>query len=409
MNVEEAGLALLTPDTYTDDHLVLSVVDLLRTEAPVVRIEHPDHRPVTVLTRYADIREIELKSRELVQGKDPFLATLSQKRREKQSGRPQARMLIHMDGEEHRHYRGLTASWFTPRNLARLEDRLARLATRYVDEMAARGTSCDFAADVAANYPLHVILSILGLPEEDFPLMLEFGNRLLGMQDPEYVPDPDAVDAFAPFFEYFSAVTADRRQHPTDDLATLIANGRLPNDDALPLGETIGYYTIFAVAGHDTTASAIAGGLRALIEDPEQLERLRSDPSLIKAAADEIIRWVTPVKHFTRTAAVPYRLRDHALAVGEQVFLSYPGANFDPAVFDAPHDFDVARTPNDHLAFGYGAHFCLGAQLARMEIRAVLAELVPRLRSVELGGPPKMRRSISVGGLTRLPVRYLLD
>lgn len=408
MNVDEAGLALLTPDTYTDDARVLAACAVLREHAPIHRVEHPAYRPVTVLTRYDDIREIELKSKELSQGRDPFLATNAQRERERASGRPQARMLIHMDGEEHRHYRALPASWFTPRNLARLEERLADLARRAVDDMARRGGECDFAADVAAHYPLRVILSILGLPEADYPLMLRFSDQLLGNQDPDYVPDPDATDVFAPFFEYFSAVTADRRANPTEDLATLIANGTLPSGDSLPLGETIGYYTIFAVAGHDTTASAMAGGLRALIEHPDQLARLQADPALVKAAADEIIRWVTPVKHFTRTAVVPYQLRDHCIEVGEQVFMSYPGANFDPAVFEEPESFDVGRAPNDHLAFGYGAHFCLGAQLARMELRAVLAELVPRLRSIELGGTQKMRRSIAVGGLTQLPVRYSL-
>jgi cytochrome P450 len=168
----------------------------------------------------------------------------------------------------------------------------------------------------------------------------------------------------------------------------------------------ISYYVIIATAGHDTTSSAMAGGLQALAENPAQLQRLRDDPKLIATAADEIIRWVTPVRHFMRTATEPYSLRGHDFDTGDWVLLSYPSANRDEEVFDDPFRFDVGRSPNRHLAFGFGAHFCLGAQLARMEIRALLTELVPRLDHAELAGNPELTATLFVGGLKHLPLKY---
>jgi cytochrome P450 len=163
---------------------------------------------------------------------------------------------------------------------------------------------------------------------------------------------------------------------------------------------------IIATAGHDTTSSAMAGGVQALVENPDQLQRLRDDPALIATAADEIIRWVTPVRHFMRTATAPYTVRGHDFAEGDWVLLSYPSANRDEDVFADPMRFDVGRTPNKHLAFGFGAHYCLGAQLAKMEIRALLTELVPRLQSAELAGIPELTSTLFVGGLKHLPLQY---
>jgi cytochrome P450 len=217
------------------------------------------------------------------------------------------------------------------------------------------------------------------------------------------------------FVAYFNALTEDRRAHPAGDLASTIANGRLGGtDDGEPMGiiETISYYIIVATAGHDTTSSAMAGGIQALVEHPDQLQRLRDhmadEPALLDTAVDEIIRWVTPVKHFMRNATEPYELRGHRFEPGDMVLLSYPSANRDEKVFDDPFRFDVGRSPNPHLAFGFGAHYCLGAKLAKMEIKALLTELVPRLRSIELAGEPALSHATFVSGLKRLPIRYEL-
>jgi cytochrome P450 len=207
------------------------------------------------------------------------------------------------------------------------------------------------------------------------------------------------------FFAYFRDLATDRQANPTDDLASVIANAKV-DGQPYSIVEMISYYLIIATAGHDTTSSAMAGGMQALVENPDQLQRLRDNPALIATAADEIIRWVTPVRHFMRTATAPYELRNHQFDAGDWVLLSYPSANRDEDVFDDPFRFDVGRTPNKHLAFGFGAHFCLGAQLAKMEIRALLNELVPRLTDAELAGKPELTSTLFVGGLKHLPLKY---
>ena len=319
------------------------------------------------------------------------------------------RTLIHVDDPEHRELRGVTSEWFLPKNMARLDDRLASLAVQYVDKLASLGGRCDFATDIAMHYPLNVILHILGLPESDYPRMLKLTQELFGAADEDLRRDDDPeaiIKVIEDFFAYFTRITEERRANPTDDLASAVANGRI-NGEELNLMQTISYYVITATAGHDTTASAMAGGVLAFIQHPDQWERLKKDPSLVGTAADEIIRWVTPVKHFMRTANEDYTLASgHTIRKGESVLLSYPSANRDSAVFADPYTFDIGRSPNKHLSFGFGVHYCLGAMLARMEIKAMLAEMVKRVEKFELAGEPALMKTTFVGGLKRLPVSY---
>jgi cytochrome P450 len=259
------------------------------------------------------------------------------------------------------------------------------------------------------HYPLQVILTILGLPESDFDRMLTLTQELFGNEDPEMsrsTRPEDLMLVLQDFFQYFAALTEDRRAHAAEDLASVIANGQI---DGCPVGpiETVSHYMIVATAGHDTTSSAMAGGVQALVQNPDQLRRLRDDPALIDSAADEIIRWVTPVKHFMRTCVESYAVPSgHRFEPDDLLLLSYPSANRDEDAFADPFRFDVGRSPNPHLAFGFGAHYCLGARLAKMEIKALLSELIPRLRSVELAGEPALVQSTFVSGLKRLPLRY---
>jgi cytochrome P450 len=320
------------------------------------------------------------------------------------------RTLIHMDAPDHKVYRALTDKWFHPASLKKLDQRIAELARRTVDDMMSKGNRCDFARDVAVNYPLSVILSILGLPDDDYPRMLKLTQELFGAADDDLARGKtmeDLLEVIADFFRYFGELTAQRRLRPTDDLASVIANATI---DGRELGdmETISYYVIIATAGHDTTSSSIAGGLHALLAHPDQLQLLRDDPSLMASAVEEMIRWTTPVKHFMRTAVEDCEVGGQKIAAGESLLLSYPSGNRDESVFDHADRFDITRSPNKHLAFGFGVHFCLGAQLARMEARALFAELLPRLVSIESDGEPAWMRTLFVGGLKRFPVRYEL-
>ena len=215
------------------------------------------------------------------------------------------------------------------------------------------------------------------------------------------------MQTVADFVAYFDGITAERKATPTDDLASVIANGMI---DGQPIGhkEQLGYYIITATAGHDTTSNSMSGGLQALIENPDQLARLQKDPSLIPLAVDEMIRWTSPVKHFMRTATRDYEVRGVTIKEGQDVLLSYWSANHDEDVFANPFSFDVGRTPNKHLAFGFGVHYCLGAMLARMELKSMFSAVIPRIKSIELAGEPQISKSTFVSGLKHLPIRYEL-
>jgi cytochrome P450 len=291
-----------------------------------------------------------------------------------------------------------------------LTGRAAELARRPVDNMVALGPECDFVQQVAVNFPLYVIMSLLGVPESDFPLMLKLTQELFGSDDDEFkrgTEQAEQMSALLEMFEYFTALTASRREHPTEDLASAIANATI---DGEPLSDidTMSYYAIVAAAGHDTTSATISGGMLALIDNPDQHAKLRADLSLMPLATEEMIRWVTPVKAFMRTAAEDTTVRGVPIAAGESVLLSYVSGNRDEDVFDDPFRFDVTRDPNKHVAFGYGVHFCLGAALARMEVNSFFTELLPRLQSVELAGAAEYVATTFVGGLKHLPLRYTM-
>jgi cytochrome P450 len=412
LTVTEAGLALADPAVYADEARLHEALTLLRRKAPVHRVRAPGFEPFWAVTRHADITEIERQNSLFLNAPRPLLAPVEMdaiaKQREAEG--TALRTLIHMDDPRHRVVRAIGADWFRPRAMRALEVRVKELARHYVDRMAEAGGECDFAGEIAAHYPLYVILSLLGLPESDFPRLLKLTQELFGGADEERrrgATPEEQMAALLDFFAYFQALTAGRRAEPTGDLASAIANARV-DGEYLSDFDTASYYVIVATAGHDTTSSTISGGLHALIEHPGELARLRDDPALLPTAADEMIRWVTPVKEFMRTAAADTQVGGVPVKEGESLLLSYPSANRDEEVFDDPFRFDVGRDPNKHLAFGFGVHYCLGAALARMETRALFAELLPRLESVELAGQPEWVATTFVGGLKHLPIRYAL-
>ena len=408
LTLEEAGLAYLTGITFTDEAFFHAASAKLRAEDPVHWVEHEDVNPFYLLTKHADILEVELHQNEFLNAPRAILGNKEADAMREMQGHL-VKSLVQMDDPEHRLHRNLTSEWFLPKNLAKLDGRLAELAERSVNRMIELGGECDFASEIAMQYPLYVILAILGLPESDYPRMLRLTQELFGAEDDDFKRDDDALagilQTVADFVAYFDGITADLKAHPTDDLASVIANGMIEGE---PIGhkEQLGYYIIAATAGHDTTSNAMSGGLLALIQHPDQLARLQADPSLMATAIDEMIRWSTPVKHFMRTATVDYDLRGTTIKAGQDVLLSYWSANRDEDVFTDPFTFDVGRTPNKHLAFGFGVHYCLGAMLARMELKALYSALLPRLKSVELAGKPELIRSTFVSGLKRLPIRY---
>ncbi len=410
--------ALAAPATYGDETRIHEMLADLRKNDPVHWCAPDGFRPYWAVTKYADILEIEkLNDKFLNEPRSVLMDIETEASLASMWGGPDPktgrvsplRTLIDMDGADHRAYRGLTQAWFMPPNLKKLEARMAELAKRYVDRMMERGPECDFAREIAVYYPLHVIMSIMGVPESDEPRMLKLTQELFGGQDPD-MKRPEELNTeesntILDFFTYFQQITAERRAHPGEDLATVIANGKV---NGCPLGdlETASYYIIVATAGHDTTSSSIAGGLRALVENPGELKKLQDNPALLPSAIDEMIRWTTPVQHFMRTATEDYELRGKTIKKGDALQLLYISGNRDEEVFPEPFKFKVDREPNRHVAFGYGVHVCLGQHLAKMEIRAFFSELLKRLEHIELAGEPKRVQATFVSGLKSLPVRY---
>ena len=399
------------PTAYTDPERWHSAAAKLRRDDPVARIEAETFDPFWAVTRHADVVEIERQPGLFPSTVNSVLMPSAVKPENGGMVLP-FKTLIHMDGAQHRAYRNLTNDWFKPGALKRtLEPRIQKLAKRYVDRMAELGGACDFALEVARYYPLQVIMSVLGVPEADEPLMLDLTQKLFGADDPDFGVGIDPEKRLAVVMElvgYFTRMTADRRAHPGEDLASVIANGRV-DGAALPDLETLGYYIIVATAGHDTTSSTLAGGLEALVRRPDQLRALQRDPAAIENAVEEMIRWVTPVRHFMRFAQSDYELRGTRIAKGDGLLMSYLSANRDEEVFASPFEFDAAReNASSHLAFGTGVHFCLGANLARLELSAFFRELLPRLESIELTGPVAYTAATFVGAPKRVPIRYRL-
>jgi len=404
---DNAGKVFADPLAYTDEKRLHAALAQLRATAPVSWVEVDGYRPFWAITKHADIMEIERNNTLFTNWPRPVLTNAEGDELQANAG---VRTLIHMDDPQHRVVRAIGADWFRPKAMRAMKMRVDELAKIYVDKMMAVGPECDFVQQVSVNYPLFVIMSLLGIPEADFARMLTLTQELFGSEDSEFKrgsSSEEQLPALFDMFQYFNGVTASRREHPTEDLASAIANARV---DGEPLSDidTVSYYLIVATAGHDTTSATISGGLQALVENPDQRERLRDNLDLMPLATEEMIRWVTPVKEFMRTAAEDTTVRGIPIAAGDSVLLSYVSGNRDEDIFDDPFRFDVGREPNKHLAFGYGVHFCMGAALARMEVNSFFSELLPRLKSIELTGDPELTATTFVGGLKHLPVRYSL-
>ncbi|MBW2280408.1 MAG: cytochrome P450 [Deltaproteobacteria bacterium] len=401
------GLELVDAGRYAEKGYPHEIWERLRREAPVRYFDPPGYRPFWAITKHADVAEISKQPDKFLS--QPRLTIVREELERNRSGSGmRIRTLVNMDPPEHRDYRKLASPWFTPNNLRILEERMEQSARELVDGMMESGGG-DFVTDVAAQHPLRLIAHLFGVAEEDEPFVLKATNEIFGSEDPEFQRTADrrqdGMALFGELFQFFSGISTDRKAKPRDDLASILANAKLGGED-IGGGELFGYYLIVLTAGHETTRNALSGGMLALIEHPDAMRRLKEEPGLIATAADEIIRWTTPVNHFVRTASCDYELRGQKIRQGDSLALFYASANRDEEVFDAPFEFRVDRDPNPHLAFGIGEHFCLGANLARMEIRVLLTELLPRLDSVELAGPPERLASSFVGGVKHLPLRY---
>ena len=402
--------ALVNPVVWSNEEKIHETLTWLRQHDPVRRLSPEGFEPFWSITKYDDIKAIEANRAFICDPRPtlaPFMVTEAIKAL---TGRKHlVRSLVQMDDTDHRAYRMLTQGWFMGSNLRKLQSRVDQLATHYVDRMLDMQGRCDFVKDIAMWYPLRVIMSVLGVPEEDEAYMLKLTQELFGAADPDIQRSFEITDVnnvILDFESYFAKITEARRSHPTDDVATVIANAKI-NGEPIPVNDANGYYIIIATAGHDTTSASTAGGLLALLQNPDQFALLRSDPErYLPTFIDEAIRWVTPVRHFMRTATQDTEIRGRTIKAGDSVILWYPSANRDEDIFNQPFEFRVDRQDAKQLAFGFGAHVCLGQHLARMEMTALFRELLKRVKHIELAGEPRYSQSTFVGGLKNLPIRF---
>ncbi|KOG86965.1 cytochrome P450 [Streptomyces varsoviensis] len=404
-------------DNFTDGELPWRMYDTLRREDPV----HWQSEPAPgsgfwAVTRHADIVRA---------GSDPetFTSTAFTNLEEvDEEHREMRRSLLETDGPRHRAMRRLLQRQFTPRAVAAYEVFLRGLTARTLDTALAKGSRFDFVREIAADFPINVLARMLGVPEHDTPRLIDWGNRIIGNTDPDYADvllgteeseryrdlpfrSPAALEVFA----YGRELAARRAGGGGEDLVSRLVDQ--PPSDGVALSERDfdNYFLLLVVAGNETTRHAISHAMLALIDHPEQRERLRRDPSLMPGAVEEFLRWASPVHHFRRTATRDTELGGRRVAEGEKVVLWFASGNRDETVFEEPYRFDVTRSPNDHLTFGKGGpHFCLGASLARLELRVMFEELLPRLADIRLTAAPRRVRSNFVNGLKELPVEVTL-
>jgi cytochrome P450 len=420
-NTADCVATVVDPKAHAEPARLYDAYAWLRRNEPLARAELPGFDPFHVVTRHADILEISRDNTLFPYGSYPSTLAphlaVENGRAARAAGRPLLYTLVQMDEPDHMKYRALTQGWFMPQNLRRLEARVRELARDAVARMEELGGQCDFVNEVALHYPLRVIMEILGVPREDEPRMLQLTQELFGATDPDLRrrsedETPEARQramqaTLADFFNYFNQLTEARRAKPQDDVASVIANASIDGNQ-ISAFDAVSYYLIIATAGHDTTSSSTAGALWALAERPAELAKVKANPELIPGLVDESIRWTTPVRHFMRSVSQDTEVAGRPVKKDDWFMLCYPSGNRDETVFDDPLEFRVDRSPNRHLAFGYGAHLCLGQHLAKMEMRILWEELLPRLRSVELAGAAQLSEANFVNGPKKLPIRYEL-
>jgi cholest-4-en-3-one 26-monooxygenase len=379
----------------------------LRANAPVYKHPEPEGPGFWVITRHADVCAV---------GKDAREYSSDQARGgvvglEERVDQPEfvdtgAKLMLTMDPPDHTRYRKLVNKGFTPRMIGQLEPRIRSICERIVDEVVATG-GCDFVVDVAAEITLQAIAELIGVPQEDRHKIFDWSNRMIGSEDPEYrVSDEAVFEAQAEMFMYAARLAEERRERPQQDIMTTLLNAEVDGHSLSEMDFNL-FFLLLSVAGNETTRNAMAHGMHALLEHPEQYAMLVEDPSLLATATEEIVRWASPVMYFRRNATEDAELGGQQISAGDKLSIWYASANRDESVFDDPFRFDILRSPNEHVGFGGGGpHFCLGSSLARMEIRVLFEELLKKAPRIEPAGELDRLRSNFIAGIKHLPVTF---
>lgn len=418
---EEIARQIVSSASYAEWDGIHRSFAHLRREMPLGIVRAKGFDPFWLVTKHADI--LEISRQPTVFSNNGHRCVLTSQAAERaflatEDSMPFIRALISMDPPEHGAYRRLTFAQFAPKGIRGLEQAVREIAVESISEMGEHGGSCDFVEHVALRYPLRVIMSLLGIPRADEALMLRLTQELFSPQDPDIsksgveVDDAEAsafdIKAVLPLVDYFNDLTDQRRRNPTNDIASVIANGTI-NGELISHWDAMSQYVAIATAGHDTTSSSTAGGVGAIAGATATFDTLKGDPSQIPAFVEECVRWTSPLLSFMRTAEQDYELRGQTIRKGDWLMLSYASANRDEDVFDDPFVFRANRSPNPQVGFGYGAHLCIGQHLARMEMRIFFEEFFRRVASVELAGKIERTRSINVSSMKRMPISFTLS
>jgi cholest-4-en-3-one 26-monooxygenase len=377
----------------------------LRANAPVYKHPEPDGPGFWVVTKYDDVVTV---------GRDGATYSSDQKRggvvvleeQPDMNFEQGGNLMLTMDAPEHTRYRKLVNRGFTPRQMRMLEPHIRDLTSRILDEVIEQG-GCDYVVDVAAEVPLQVIAEMLGVPQADRHKLFEWSNRMIGSEDPEYmVSQEEVMNAQVEMFMYANELAVQRREEPRDDIISALLNAEVDGDQLSEMDFNL-FFLLIAVAGNETTRNSISHGIKAFCDFPEQYQLLVDDPSRAQSATDEIVRWASPVMYFRRNVTRDTVLRGQELKEGDKVSIWYISANRDEEKFDRPFEFDILRSPNEHVGFGGGGpHHCLGMNLARMEIYVLLEEMARRIPSIELAGEVQPLRSNFIGGIKHMPVTF---
>ena len=387
---------ILNPEYWGRNGFPHAAARWLRENDPIRWYESELVDPFWLVTRHADVVEVSRNS-QLWSSTERIMIEA------RRSEPLPFRTMLHMDPPEHTKHRKIYKDWLTPRSVRRMEDRLREISRELVDEMAAAKEG-NFVELMAARHPLKLICELLGVGSEAEEVVLGIAKQTFGTQDPEFKVDGSIERAI----EFSGGLIEARRATPSEDLASAIANASI-DGDALNMLEAMSHIMVLVTAGHDTTASAISGGLLALMRNPGELDKLKANPELIPSAVDEMVRYVTPTTNFCRVATEDTELSGVPIKKGQDVCMNFASANRDADVFDAPDEFRVDRNPNPHVGFGTGTHACIGQTLAKVEMNALFAELVPRIKRIELAGDPRWVDAIWITSLKDLPIRFELE
>jgi cytochrome P450 len=430
---DEIARRIVLPEGHSDLAALHEAYKWMRLNMPLGKAVVEGFDPIWLVSKHADIQEVEGLPEVFCACNTPDHRGANNPILQNQAGDEFMKGMLggslrlmdalpYLDPPEHTQVKNIAFDWFKPNQLKKWEEQIRELAIESIEKLKKlpAGGEIDLLDDWALGYPLHVVMTLFGVPPEDEPKMMRLTQEFFGTADPEHQrEDVEAVSpeamaqqfaaTYQDFCGYFDVMVEDRRANPREDLATIIATAKGPDGEFLPKSYSYGYYMAISTAGHDTTSATLAGTLQQVALHPDVLARVKADLSQVPHLLNESLRYVAPVKHFMRLAVSDHTMRGQTIKAGDRLMPLFQSGCRDEEVFDNPDEFNIDRRPNNHVAFGFGTHTCIGQHLAKLELRVMLEELLPRLESIEVLGPGSVTQTNFVGGLKHLPAKLTIS